>query len=543
MGLEIPAELVRTVLQDLEEGLIYCDLEGRVLDINRGAELILGLDPAGGRVSGESLRKAGILRREDLKPVAAGLKILNAPAVVRHPGGRERKMLISAFPVTGEGGGVEGMLLSIKPALPRPDSSGEGWMAWISAYLAQITDNLREGVGYTDMEGRILFANPAFEGIVGISASELKDRPLPSCVKPVGRPLLFLEVLESTTRQEHWEGELEITVGGERKSLLITSALVREPGGKPSGVSLIMRDITARKRLEEEMEESRRELGVIYGMLRVTSDLYDLEGSMSETLNHILFAMHAEAGAVLVWDRAETGLRVRSAAGFTYRGAHALEEEGERGRPLFKVFEENQPWLVEDAAAGRGGPVAEGKRGRLRSLLAAPIQSGRATLGVIVLAHKDPGIFSLRQAERLTSMASRMGVIYEMARTVNSLQEKVEELGLEREFNQAMLECVPAMVFLMDGEGRVASANRRARETLGYPEERLEGRAFARLVCTRDRGEWRHYAGKAAEGEAGALEARLLDGGGNEVRVEIRCSPVGSPATGGEGLLVVAMPL
>ncbi len=536
--MDIPAELVRTVLEGLEEGLIRCDLEGRVLDINRGAALLLGLEAAGGEVSAERLREAGILRREDLEPVAAGLQVLNAPAVVRRPDGRKSRMLFSAFPLSGEGGVVEGMLLTIKPALPRPDSSEEGWLAWVSAYLEQITGSLREGVVYADLEGRMAFANPAFREMAGLSGDEVEGRPLSSCIRPVGRPLLFLEALEATARQGHWEGELEVSATGERKTLLLTSALVRGPAGSPSGISLIVRDITARKRLEEEMEESRRELGVIYGMLRVSSDLYDLDGAISETVNQVLSAMRAEAGAVLMWDRAEAALRVRSAAGLTYRGTRSLEELGQREGPLFRVFKENEPWLVEDAAAGRGGPLAEGKRGRLRSLLAAPIQAGRATVGAFVLGHKEPGAFSLHQAERLAFMASRMGMIYEMARAVNSLQETVEELGWEREFSRAVLELVPAMVFRLDGEGRIASANRRAREVLGLAEEDLRGRPFARLVCARDRGEWRRLAG----GEAGPLELCLLGGGGGEVRAELRCGPLGAPADG-EGLLVVAVPL
>lgn len=538
--MDLSSELIRMVFQDLEEGLIRCDLEGRIVDINRGAEAILGLDNA--TMGGESFAEAGILRREDLKPVAAGLKILNAPAVIRRSGGPERKILISAFPITGEGGEVEGMLLSLKPVSPEAGPAGESWKKWGTTFLEQFTRDLKEGVGFTDLEGRFLFANRTLGEIIGLETEGLRGRFLPSCVKPVGRPLLFLEVLESTIRQGHWEGELEIEVGGERKTILANTALVREEEGDEAGISLVVRDVSAFKRLREETEEYRHELSIVHGMLKYTSDYYDLAGTVTETLNHILHALHSEAGAVLVWDREGARLRIQSATGFTYRGTVRLEEETHKGRHLFRVFKDNQPWLVEDATTLKSKLEVEGKRGRLLSLLAAPVQSGAVTLGVVVVGHKQAGAYTLRHAETLTSMASRMGVVFELARTVNSLQEKVEELGVEREFGRSLLESMPSMVFLLDGEGRLATANRRAAELLGQSEDDWKGKPFARLICTRDRGLWRRLAGEVAEGKTFRLAAHMLDGDKGEVPVKISGRLMGSRVTGRNGLLVIATP-
>jgi PAS domain S-box-containing protein len=539
-GLDLSSELIRMVFQDLEEGLIRCDLEGHIMDINRGAEAILGLDNA--TLDGENFAEAGILRREDLKPVAAGLKILNAPAVIRRSGSRERKILISAFPITGDSGEVEGMLLALKPVLPETGSAGESWRKWGTTFLEQITRNLNEGAGFTDLEGRFLFANRALSEIVGLEAEELRGRFLPSCVKPVGRPLLFLEVLESTIRQERWGGELEIEVGGEKKTIQVNTSLVKEEEGDELGISLVVRDISALKRLEEETEEYRHELSIVHGMLKYTSDYYDLAGTVSDTLNHILHALHSEAGALLVWDREEGRLRLQAATGFTYRGIVRLEEEAHKGRHLFRAFKDNQPWLVEDATTLRSKLEVDGKRGRLLSLLAAPVQSGAVTLGVVVVGHKQAGAFTLQHAETLTSMASRMGVVFELARTVNSLQEKVEELGIEKELGRSLLECMPNMVFLLDGEGKLTSANRSALEMLGQNEEDWKGKPFTRLICTRDRGAWRRLAGEAEEGETFRLEAHMFDGDNNEMAVELSGRLTGSRTTGRNGLLVIATP-
>ncbi len=534
MDVDFPAELI--------QGLIHCDLDGRITAIDRLAGDILGLQGVDPAAVGGNLGETGILRREDLKPVAAGLKILDAPAVVRRKGGQDRKILISAFPLTDKGGEVTGMLLALKPA-PHQEPLPGSWKQWSETILEQVCRDLHEGVGFIDLEGRFHFCNQALCDIVGLEPGKLINRLLASCVKPVGRPLLFLEALEATIKQGSWEGDLEIEAGGYKKTVLAVTTLVKDEAGEDAGISLVFKDVTDRKRFEEEIEEARHELSIIHGMLGNSSDYYDLAGTMANTLNDILRALRSEAGAVLLWDRARGSLRLQATSGLTYRGTVCLEEEAGRDRALFQVFQENRPWLVADTAALPAALEIAGKRGKLRSLLAAPVRSGMAALGVIVVGHKQAGAFTPHHVETLSSMASRVGLVFELARTFNSLQETVEELGAARDLNRFLLSHLPDMVFQVDGEGRMVSVNRAATELLGIGEDDLIGRPFARLIGTRDRGAWRRLAGEAGAGESFRLEAHLLDGDKNELVVELTGHAAGPPLVGAEGLLVMATPV
>lgn len=541
MGVELPAELIHMAFQDLEEGLIHCDLDGRITAMDRLAEKILELRAVDLAEAGGHVGETGILRREDLEPVASGLKILNAPAVIRRNGERSRRILISAFPLTGEDGEVTGMLLALKPAPPVDPSSGI-WKQWSAAILEQVSHDLQEGVGFVDLEGRFHFCSRALCDIVGLEPEMLLNRLLPSCIKPLGRPLLFLEALETTVKQGSWESDMEIEAGGFKKNVHATTKLVKDDMGQEAGISLVVKDVTDSVRYEGEVEEARHELSIIHGMLGNATDYYDMAGTMAGTLNDILRALRSEAGAVFMWDRELGGLRLHAGSGLTYRGSVRLEKEAGQGGALFQVFQENRPWLVHDTSALPIALEITGKRGRLRSLLAAPVRSGLASLGVIVVGHKQAEAFTQRQVETLLSMVSRVGLVFELARTFNSLQEKVEELGAARDLNRLLLTRLPGMVFQTDGEGRVIDVNRLAVDLLGTGEDDLIGRPFARIIRARDRGDWRQLAGETGAGESFQLDACLLDEGKSELAVKLTCYATGSPPDSWEGLLIVATP-
>ena len=164
----------------------------------------------------------------------------------------------------------------------------------------------------------------------------------------------------------------------------------------------------------------------------------------------------------------------------------------------------------------------EGKRGRLLSLLAAPVQSGAVTLGVVVVGHKQAGAFTLQHAETLTSMASRAWGWSSNWPDGQLTAEKVEELGVE-EGDRPLPGRMHARhgISARRGEGRLASTNRRAAEMIGQCEDDWQGKPFARLICTWDRGAWRRLADEVAEGETLRLAAHMLDRDNSEVAVKL----------------------
>ncbi|NTV63284.1 MAG: PAS domain S-box protein [Oscillochloris sp.] len=114
-----------------------------------------------------------------------------------------------------------------------------------------MVDNAPDGFSYTDLEGRVMYMNPAFRAMLGYSAA------------PMGAPLLqffvasehehIAQIIQTLLTQGGWQG----TLGYQRAdgSLLhghLTAFVVRDNDGAPIALAGIGRDLTAQQHAEEE---------------------------------------------------------------------------------------------------------------------------------------------------------------------------------------------------------------------------------------------------------------------------------------------------
>ncbi|MCP4675579.1 MAG: PAS domain S-box protein, partial [Deltaproteobacteria bacterium] len=120
-----------------------------------------------------------------------------------------------------------------------------------------LADSQGEGVGIANEKDQILFANPAAEKIFGVPAGTLEGRNLREFVDEKNR-----RVIESQTQiRRHGEQstyEMEIVRDdGRLRHLLVTATAKTDQKGEFEGTIGIMRDITERKRAEEELRKSK----------------------------------------------------------------------------------------------------------------------------------------------------------------------------------------------------------------------------------------------------------------------------------------------
>ena len=126
--------------------------------------------------------------------------------------------------------------------------------------LSQTFTRMGEGVGLVDVEERFQSANPAAETLFGVPPNGLVGRSLMEFLSPEGSRRILAE---SAKRRAGLESSYEMEIvrpDGVRRQILVTAVPHVTGEGRVMGAFGVFRDITERKRAEEALRESERQL-------------------------------------------------------------------------------------------------------------------------------------------------------------------------------------------------------------------------------------------------------------------------------------------
>ena len=154
--------------------------------------------------------------------------------------------------------------------------------------LAAIVESSQDAIVGNDLHGTVVSWNAGAERLFGIQAADVVGRPLPELVKD-GLPWDWADMLDMLERGERLSVvECAGTAKtGEPIEVAVTVSPVRESDGQVTGVSLVARDIRARKAAEEKA-------ALLLGELdhRVKNILSIVSAVVSQTLKTSLSPEH-----------------------------------------------------------------------------------------------------------------------------------------------------------------------------------------------------------------------------------------------------------
>lgn len=144
-----------------------------------------------------------------------------------------------------------------------------------AAELARANENLDifrrfaetsgEGFGMSDIEGRIVYVNPAMCRILGeLKPEEVIGRNVAEFYPADYMQTRQSEIIPALLRGEVWQGDQTfVTRLGKQLQTLQTTVLIRDEKGNPFRVAVVITDITERKRAEEALRQSEERLHTI----------------------------------------------------------------------------------------------------------------------------------------------------------------------------------------------------------------------------------------------------------------------------------------
>ena len=201
--------------------------------------------------------------------------------------------------------------------------------------------------------------------------------------------------------------------------------------GQPADF-VFVRDITERKRAEEEIRRHTRRVEALHAIGQTVSQTLDLNELLEKALARVLEVTDSDAGGIYLLEPEGGELVLKANRGVREEytravGTIALDDEGRQ-----QGLVSDGVALALDEALRRAGMVAEADRMVAEGLLSSigvPFWSKGTPQGVLVVARRTPTDFTEEEIELVRAVGSEIGVGVENAR----LLERMTELSVTDE--------------------------------------------------------------------------------------------------------------
>lgn len=128
----------------------------------------------------------------------------------------------------------------------------------LKSYTDHILNSLGSGIITLDLDGRVVTVNPVAEALTGGSAPRVAGRPATEALAHLPE---LRDLLLDTLRTRVGVGPVSLVVApthGVAVPVEVVTTLLRGAGGQTLGVVAVLRDLTAVRRLEEQLRRSDR---------------------------------------------------------------------------------------------------------------------------------------------------------------------------------------------------------------------------------------------------------------------------------------------
>jgi diguanylate cyclase (GGDEF)-like protein/PAS domain S-box-containing protein len=237
-----------SIVESSEDAIMSSTPEGAIVSWNKGAEALYGY-----RAEEVTGKRVSILAPDDqrasLKWIAE--KLQRGESVSQFEGvgltknGQRVHISISACPIKNANGQITALAAILRDITARVQAQEA------RALLASIVDSADDAIFGTAADGTILSWNKGAEAIFGYRAGEI----LGKSVSLLGETTQVLDRIQRGETISQWE-TVAATQNGGSLDVSLTISPVRNAAGEVTGSSIIVRDISRRRRDREALQQS-----------------------------------------------------------------------------------------------------------------------------------------------------------------------------------------------------------------------------------------------------------------------------------------------
>jgi two-component system, cell cycle sensor histidine kinase and response regulator CckA len=298
----------RALLENIIDGVVACDSEGKLVLFNRTAREWHGLDPLD--ISQEEWARSYNLYEADsitlmtsdtiaLARAFKGEVVRDAPMVIRANDRPPRAILANAAPFFDTDGRLLGAVSVMRDVTEQKKS--EKALVNAEKRFRDLLEHVQLAAVMLDLNGNIIFCNDYLLGMTGHARDDVLFRNWFDLFAPQeSRKLMKAEfsanILQNTL-PPHSESTL-VTRDGSTRLVVWDNAVLHSPEGEMTGTASIGKDITEQQKLEEQLRQSQK-----------LEALGQLAGGVAHDFNNILTAIVGYVHLSLMKTQDDEGLR------------------------------------------------------------------------------------------------------------------------------------------------------------------------------------------------------------------------------------------
>jgi len=434
----------KTLFESAEEGILVADSE---------TNKFVYANPAMCKMLGYSLEELWGMDRSAIHPKDEWTRI--AAEIEAQAGGRTE--MATNIPCTTKDGGTLYVDINATTALVNGRKCSIGFFRDITerkriedellqseGKLRAMFKSIADGVIVTDLQVIMTELNDATLFLHGYGRrEELLGRTILDLVAEEDHPKV-IEALRRTFLQGH-SGHMEYMLlarDGKQTHAELSAAIMKDKSGKPNGFIMIVKDITERKRAEEEILQRNRELAALHQVLTSITQTLDLQQVLREIVSQVGTALESSYTSIVMVNEDGTlgvgseefvdipSLALRTRQSSASRRIVDIPPSAITARPhgaTRGIITSGQPHLVDNVDATEGtNPVllAAG----IKSYAGVPIKVKNSIIGVLFVHSTRKSAFSGKM-RLLIAFANEAGIAIENARlykdasTVGALRE------------------------------------------------------------------------------------------------------------------------
>jgi len=407
-----------------------------------------------------------------------------------------------------------------------------------------------DSIVMSDLEGKIIEANEATLKMYGVDdKGDVIGKNSFDLIAPEDREKAFAGMEEVRKRgySRGWEYRI-MSKDGREIPVEMDVAIMKDVEGKAVGFVAVSRDITERKRAEEEQAKVKATLhslnaaalavqrtlapGDIFstaaGELRKLGFLTTIF-SLDEDQSNLMIAHTSFSPELIKAAEKLTGLRLSNIRFPLDRIPQYIKEVFGNRVTVFSQDKERIEGFLPAHLKGLAGKLVE-IFGLQKGIIAPLVVEGKV-IGALAVDSKE---LAEKDVAAVTAFANQVSIAIENTRLYKAAQQELadrkraeKEIEQQRNYFQALFDGSPEAVASLDAQNRVVGINPAFEKIFGYTSEDIKGKDIDDCIVPRSRKEeGRSFSRRAYGGEVVVAESIRKRADGREIPVSILATPI-----------------